>query len=430
MIRAKDVLRVGAKSILYYGAFFSCLEAGALWMTPDETVPLERLVENTKRYISSHPEDASAYAMLGRAYSLAFALDVKSFDFYNAQEEGGHPELIVRDFQERPDRSWNRPGDLSPEKQELMMTSIRYYQKAVKLAPKASHFWLGLGYMYHEGSREVLSLMWPFPGEDFDQEVLDAVKNEWVEKALAAYENALEYSGTLPETIPSGVDASGFLGAQLETYDGIIELLSEQTSLDRSKVRTLEKYRKLRVEFQEKYNGHIRRMWITPIIFSLEKSMPLHELLSEDTVVRFDLAGDNVQRNWPWVAPNTGLLVWDLKDTGSITSGRQLIGSRTWWLFWETGYQVLASLDDDGDGWLTGEELTGLAVWTDRNSNGVSDDGEVVGLQHTEIEALSIRATAMSGHSPWNPEGIRLRGGQGLPTYDWTTKSLGAVTND
>jgi hypothetical protein len=39
------------------------------------------------------------------------------------------------------------------------------------------------------------------------------------------------------------------------------------------------------------------------------------------------------------------------------------------------------------------EDQKGLAVWFDRNQNGVSDSGEVVPLDQTGIEALSVRAT-------------------------------------
>ena len=51
--------------------------------------------------------------------------------------------------------------------------------------------------------------------------------------------------------------------------------------------------------------------------------------------------------------------------------GLQLFGSVTWWLFWEDGYAPLAALDDNHDGRLEGAELKGIAIWFDRNGNGV-----------------------------------------------------------
>ena len=41
------------------------------------------------------------------------------------------------------------------------------------------------------------------------------------------------------------------------------------------------------------------------------------------------------------------------------------------------GYEPMSMLDDNCNGWLEGNELSGLSVWQDRNSNGVSDMGEV-----------------------------------------------------
>jgi len=34
------------------------------------------------------------------------------------------------------------------------------------------------------------------------------------------------------------------------------------------------------------------------------------------------------------------------------------------------------ALDDNHDGWLTGNELHGLALWYDRNGNGKCDPGK------------------------------------------------------
>src|SRR5207248_328517 len=116
---------------------------------------------------------------------------------------------------------------------------------------------------------------------------------------------------------------------------------------------------------------------VTPIIFSLTHSGELEMLLAAGSCARFDLSGDGVARWWPWVKPDTGLLVWDQTNRGRVQSGIQLFGSSTWWIAWQNGYQPLALLDDNHDGWLAGTELRGLAVWCDRNGNGGADKGEV-----------------------------------------------------
>jgi hypothetical protein len=140
--------------------------------------------------------------------------------------------------------------------------------------------------------------------------------------------------------------------------------------------------------------------------------------------VRFDLSGDGQPRLWPWVKPDTGLLVWDQTRKGRVRSGVQLFGSATWWIAWEHGYQPLALLDDNRDGWLAGTELNGLAVWRDGNSNGVADKGEVLPVQKLGIRRLAAHATVTSSGVPAHPYGLELNDSRRLPTYDWTPTEI------
>src|SRR6185295_1903688 len=80
---------------------------------------------------------------------------------------------------------------------------------------------------------------------------------------------------------------------------------------------------------------------------------------------------------------------------------------------------ALDALDDSRDGKLSGSELRGLAVWFDRNSNGVSDPGEVVPIELLGIESIETRAESMDGESPANQCGLVTQDGRVLPTYDW-----------
>src|SRR5262249_44437266 len=150
---------------------------------------------------------------------------------------------------------------------------------------------------------------------------------------------------------------------------------------------------------------------ITPIVFSLGHAAPLSTLLAPQTTVPFDLDGTSLPQHWSWVRPDTGILVWDPKHEGKITSGRQLFGSVTWWIFFENGYDALDALDDNRDGELSGKELEGLAVWFDRNSNAVSDPGEVVPIEQLGIAAISCRATSEEDGCPANHDGLRMADG-------------------
>lgn len=160
---------------------------------------------------------------------------------------------------------------------------------------------------------------------------------------------------------------------------------------------------------------------VTPIVFSLNPTGLLDDLLAPHAVVDFDLCGYGPHQRWPWVRPTTGFLVWDPLRTGRIVSGQQLFGGYTFQLFRRDGYEALAALDDNGDGVLDGAELRGIRVWFDRNSNGRCDPGEVVDLEDLGIVAIAVHATVHEGRSPMNPTGLRLVDGQALPTWDWTT---------
>ena len=122
---------------------------------------------------------------------------------------------------------------------------------------------------------------------------------------------------------------------------------------------------------------------------------------------------------------DAGWLVYDAKGRGSITSGLQMFGGVTFWLFWETGYDALASLDDNGDGVLAGAELKGLAIWHDANGEGVCDPGEVKPLSAYGIVAVSCRFERDPSHPArvaFSPRGVTFRDGRTRPTFDLILK--------
>jgi hypothetical protein len=168
---------------------------------------------------------------------------------------------------------------------------------------------------------------------------------------------------------------------------------------------------------------------MTPIVFSTQKHVSVLDLLDSDTQVTFDLDGTGRKMQWPWVKPSTGLLVWDPQNRGGITSGRQLFGSVTWWLFFPNGYAALDALDDNRDGPLTGPELEGIGVWFDRNSNGRSEPGEVQPVTSFGVEAIRTRSTGFDHGMPMNAQGIVLKKGTVVPTYDWMAAPVNSNPN-
>jgi hypothetical protein len=163
---------------------------------------------------------------------------------------------------------------------------------------------------------------------------------------------------------------------------------------------------------------------ITPIIFSLDGPAGLGDLLAPGSAARFDLNGDGRAELWPWVKPTTGFLVWDPRDERKVTSGRDLFGSVTWWMFFSNGYRALDALDDNRDHWITGGELVGLSVWFDRDGDGVSTSDEVTPVLQLGIRGIAAFESSRAGDSPANRAGLRMADDRVLPTYDWVTAPI------
>jgi hypothetical protein len=164
---------------------------------------------------------------------------------------------------------------------------------------------------------------------------------------------------------------------------------------------------------------HLPRGGITPIVLSLRDGDKFSDLISRSKEVSFDLDGTGRPQKYSWVQPHAALLAWDPVHKGRVDSGRQLFGNVTWWIFWRNGYEALAALDDNHDGWIAGPELAGLALWFDRNQNGVSDPGEMIPIEETGIAALSVEPDGWDGATPTASAGVRMKDGCRLPSWDW-----------
>lgn len=163
-----------------------------------------------------------------------------------------------------------------------------------------------------------------------------------------------------------------------------------------------------------------RAMWMrfeTELV-PLREGMTLADLVDANAGIAFDLDGSGEQRRWGWITTNAAWLVFDHDDRGKITSGLQMFGNVTFWTFWRDGYHALASLDDDGDGSLSGPELRHLAFWQDRNLNGISEPGEVTPVTEQDVIAIDCRSAAHSSGIQFNDHGLTFRHGRTRATYD------------
>ena len=278
--------------------------------------------------------------------------------------------------------------------------------------------YLGLAWMIDQGTLYRYQLGVP-PGVDGKNANANTMEG-WTDQALAAYRRCYALAGNQE----SG-DPGGRLAPRFECGDAIVRILKRKIPAEKPGIWTWlfgkDPYRAERRELArlEKAMSGPRSIAISPIVFSLAGPASLSALLAPELDVKFNLDGSGLARHWPWVKPDTGILVWDPQHTGAIISGTQLFGSVTWWFFWSNGYQPLAALDDDGDGWLSDRELSGIAVWRDKNQNGVADPGEVIPATARGIRRIAVRPYGAVAGGLYHPVGIQFQDGSSVATYDW-----------
>lgn len=120
------------------------------------------------------------------------------------------------------------------------------------------------------------------------------------------------------------------------------------------------------------------------------------ETLSVKDGVFFNLDCAGLKEAVGWVSPDDGLLVVDLDGDGCITSGAELFGNFTMRSAGQhatEGFDALAEYDTHRDSFVDGQDAAyhRLQVWRDLNSNGLSDDGELMTLAQAGIERLNLQ---------------------------------------
>jgi hypothetical protein len=386
-------------------------------MRLSEPVPVERLIQNLGAHIKANPKDEQAIYVLGRVHSFAFARGAEQIEVILKNLETGEALQVPR-FPpygtplEKPEDGLKRRKAVALKH---YAEAVQLYRNAVKLNPKEGLYRLSLAWMYEQGAEYAPDLNAPFRSRP---ERVSA--NLWREAALTEYRRAYALTQT-----QDAKRESVFIGRDLvisqEAGQGIQRLLSLRAQTDTEKremAQIAEHLQKI------KALPHA----ITPIIFPMQGRQALQNLLSPKQTVAFDLLGNGLRTHWPWVGKDTGILVWDPLRRGRITSGRQLFGTLTWNMIWRNGYEPLAALDDNRNGWLEGAELKGLACWNDRNGNGISEPGEVTPLVRLGITRVAVRPAGRIGGTLLHPAGMYRRDGSALPTYDWTPVSVGDAT--
>ena len=408
------------KMLLCAAGMALAMPAMAIFITPPE-IPIERLITNTSAYMGEHPDDAMGPYTVARIHYLALAKRSSRFSTY---EEKGRPPFIEETFG-RIARQDNpapvpvpAPAWTDDQLREHLVAAVENYQKAIRMDPKSGLFHLGLASVAESAATSGIKLI-PIPGQPVSPSVSnDVLAGQWRELAIAEYFSAYELSGREDTRIRSRpVSGLGSL-VSYEAGERFVAMVGARGARE-GDAQKLASVRATLRTLSNKPRGPI-----TPIVFRLGDPAPLADLLDSRRTVVFDLDGTGRPQQYSWVRPDTAFLVLDMGKTGRITSGHQLFGSVSFNMFWSDGYRALDALDDNRDGVLRENELAGLAVWFDRNQDGVSEPGEVVPIAKAGIAAISARSTGSDGDSPMNSTGLTMSDGRLLPTYDWTTEPL------
>jgi hypothetical protein len=128
--------------------------------------------------------------------------------------------------------------------------------------------------------------------------------------------------------------------------------------------------------------------------------------------VYFDMDGNGIKEKMlTWTDPNEWMVVKDLNGDGIINSGREVVGNQ---MILSNGtkaadtIQALKTFDINHDGKVDAADNSGLAFWTDRNHNGLTDIGELEALGAAgAIQTIKLNPyqTLLSGYDN-NKDGV------------------------
>lgn len=346
-----------------------------------EQVPVARLIENLEKIARDNPSSVEAWLNLGRAHGMAYAQKADPLAVPKAYH-GMAPPLVPFGVV----TSAAGPA-LRAASWVHLQAALTAYKHALELDKDNLVIQLGLAWLTEQAGNKD-----------------DAVK-QYRRIAAAAWEKekSLTWLGLGGQT----------LTGEVASY--LIPLLS--AVWDKREIETL----KERVATLGKLP-----YVVTPIVVPLADGLTPADLEAPEARVTFDVDGSGLGREWSWITPKAAWLVSDSMRDGKITSGRQLFGNVTFWMFWSNGYAPLAALDDDRDGLLSGDELAGLALWHDANGNGVADPGEVKPVSAHGIVALSSKWQTLDGNTDkiaFSPDGVVFRDGQTRPSFDLVLKT-------
>ena len=359
----------------------SMASAGAMFVIQEiRKVPVARLVENLERQLRDRPADVGLHLNLARLHAMAYALKVTEYDATGSIPWFGNmPPALPGPTRPAPSREHQERARVD------LARAVKKYGEVVQLAPDNFVARLGHAWTLEESGDKTA--------------------------AIAEYRKAVELAFPL-ERKESGFFTDPVTVEAARRLQELLDPVKDAREIDdlREKVTELEKKGRM----------------ITPISIPLTSHVD-RPPLDLSARVPFDADGSAVPKRWTWIEKDAGWLVYDADGAGKITSALDWFGSVTFWLFWSNGYDALRALDDNGDGELRGAELRQLAIWHDRNQNGVSEKGEVRPLVAHGITALSCAYQPGDGAdvAAYSTRGVVFSDGTTRPSYDVILRSAG-----
>ena len=359
----------------------------ATYGAPDlANVPIARLIANLEKEAEKKPKDARFRLNLARVHAMAYAWKADTTQVNRRSRSPFESAWFGFDPKHVP----FEPVTKTKDKEKLRVAkdhlakAISSYEEAVKLDPKNLTAQLGLAWCIDQSGDK--------------------------ERAIESYRKVAKAGWEQESKQEFGWGEGRFISVEAGEY--LKRLLDPQKFRDRQEIKLL--------DARAQYLMQLPR-GVTPIIVPLIDDVPLDKLIDSEAKVAFDADGSGLDRHWSWIMPKAGWLVYDQHGTGKITSALQMFGNVTFMLFWDSGYQALVSLDDDGDGELAGAELQHLAIWRDVNNNGQSEPGEVKALAEWGIVAVNCNGRMRRDGedvAAYAPRGVRFANGHYRPTYD------------
>ena len=271
-------------------------------MPETEKVPIGRLFTNLSLRLIKNTNDFELTYQLARLHSMAYATNLGEV---SALKGSGYPDRRQTRFSGLPDLVQTSP---SPEARrvglEHLTNAIALYERALLLLKRSTNAsaW--------EVVRTQLGLAW----------CLDQSGQRGT--ALMAYRKALNTAWRM-EVTGNGPFVGDSYCEEIIVY--MLKLLDPE--------HDAKEIADLRGRQEEAIKSLSFRRAYTPILVPLEAGASFRGLVDLAAGVSFDLDGSGILHKWGWITPKAAWLVYDADGCGQITSGLQMFGNVTFWVF-------------------------------------------------------------------------------------------------